>query len=208
MYHIHGFNQSFNTTKVLYVAEELGVDYTYTGLDPFKGEHKEPAHLKRHPMGKTPTLEHDGKFLFESATICRYLASVEQSDWYPIHNHYQCAVINQWMDFFANHVGRWMGTLLFERVAREKFGMGEKKLDVESEALAFIEQQLACVDEHLSNGKYLAGDTISIADPFAFAYVETHRLSDFSLAPYVHVKAWHDAYQARDAVIRAHARLE
>ena len=62
MYNIHGFNLSFNTWKVLYVAEELGVEYEYTALDPMKGEHKSAEHMKRHPLGKTPTLDHDGRY--------------------------------------------------------------------------------------------------------------------------------------------------
>lgn len=95
MYDFHGFNLSFNTTKVLYVAEELGVEYRYTALDPSKGEHKTPEHLKRHPMGKTPTLNHDGNCLFESSTICRYLASVENSPLYPTPDFYRCAVIDE-----------------------------------------------------------------------------------------------------------------
>lgn len=207
MYHIHGFNLSFNTTKVLYVAEELGIEYTYTGLDAMKGEHKAPDHMKRHPLGKTPTLDHDGKYLFESAAICRYLASTEGSTLYPAEDAYHRALIDQWMDFFAAHPGRWLGTLLFERVFREQFGMGEKKQDVEEEALGFLEEQMACVNDHLSSNTFLAGNELSIADPFAFAYVETCGMSGFSLDAYPHIKQWCEGYGSRASVKRAHARV-
>lgn len=207
MYQIHGFGPSFNTTKVLYVAEELGIDYAYSELDLSKGEHKTPEHMRRHPLGKTPTLEHDGRPLFESSAICRYLASVENSALYPASDLFQRAVIDQWIDFHTCHLGRWLGTLLFERVVREKFGMGEKKADVEREAVGFIAEQLTCVNDHLSRNAYLAGDAISIADPFAFAYLETTAMSDVALSDYPHVAKWLDAYQARDSVRRARARL-
>ena len=149
MYTIHGFNLSFNTWKVLYVAEELGIRYEYVALDPTKGEHKSEEHLKRHPLGKTPTLDHDGRYLFESGAICRYLAAVEGSDLYPA-DPYGRALVGQWMDFFSCHLGRWLGTLLFERVMRERFGMGEKKVDAEQEALGFIEKRRV----HLSDARY------------------------------------------------------
>jgi glutathione S-transferase len=208
MYHIHGFNFSFNAWKVLYVAEELGIEYEYTTLDPMKGEHKSAEHLKRHPLGKTPTLDHDGRYLFESGAICRYLAAVENSTLYPLGDAYQRALIDQWMDFFSCHLGRWLGTLLFERVFREQFGMGQKKVDVENEALGFIEQQMASVNEQLSVNPFFAGRTLTIADPFAFAYVETCEMSDFSLDAYPNVAKWLDSYRGRDAVQRAHAKLD
>ncbi|MGI9334750.1 MAG: glutathione S-transferase family protein [Gammaproteobacteria bacterium] len=207
MYHIHGFNLSFNTTKVLYVAEELGIEFTYTALDPMKGEHKTPEHLKRHPMGKTPTLDHDGKYVFESSAICRYLGNVEGSALYPADDAYQRALVDQWMDFFTSHPGRWLGTLLFERVFREQFGMGEKKEDVEKEALGFLEEQMSCVNEHLASNEFLAGKALSIADPFAFAYVETSESSGFPLGDYPHVSKWYEGYETRSSVKRVQARI-
>ncbi|MDH3376086.1 MAG: glutathione S-transferase N-terminal domain-containing protein [Gammaproteobacteria bacterium] len=69
MYHIHGANVSSNITKTVYVAEELGIDFKYTNLDLSKGEHKSPEHLARHPLGKIPTLTHDGETLFESGAF-------------------------------------------------------------------------------------------------------------------------------------------
>jgi glutathione S-transferase len=207
MYNIHGFSLSFNTCKVLYVAEELGVEYVYTALDLMKGEHKSDAHMKRHPLGKTPTLDHDGRYLFESGAICRYLAAVTNSALYSPDDPYERAQIEQWMDFFTCHLGRWLGTLLFERVVREQFGMGQKKVDVEEEALGFIEQQMACLNNQLAANAFLAGARLSIADPFAFAYMETCEMSGFSLTGYPNVGKWLDNYGQRDAVQRARAKL-
>ena len=190
MFHIHGFRMSFNTTKVLYVAEELGVEYKYTNLDGSKGEHKTPEHLKRSPLGKAPTLDHDGKTLFESGAICRYIANVSNSPLYP-KDAYQRAVVDQWMDFYTCHLGRWLGTLVFERVFRAMFGMGKLNPENEKEALGFIEQQAAVVNAHLGQNKYLAGKDLSIADLFAFAYTETTEKSNYPLDNYPHLKKWY-----------------
>lgn len=207
MYHILGINFSFNTTKVIYVAEESGIDYTYTNLDISSGENKTPEHLKRHPLGKLPTLDHDGQYLFESGAICRYLASVEDSTLYPVNNHYQRCLNDQWIDFFSIHLGRWLGTLCFERVFRESFGMGKPKEDLIEESLGFIKEQMEMINQHLAKNICLTGNNLSIADLFAFAYVETTEQSQFSLEPYPYVKNWFSQIQGRDSIRKAHQRL-
>jgi len=207
MYTIHGFGMSFNTTKVLYVAEELDLDYEFVGLDLSKGEHKSDAHLARHPLGKTPTLDHDGKVLFESASICRYLAEVEQSALYSPSDVYQRGLINQWIDYFSAHAGRWLSTLLFERVFKEMIGMGDPDQAAIEEALGFLEQQMGAVDGQLARHSFIAGEAVSIADSFAFAYVETAPTSGFSLDPFPNVARWQAQYAERAAVKQAHAKI-
>lgn len=207
MYEVHGLSLSHNTTKVIYVAEELGIDYKYTPLSPSKGENKTPEHLARHPLGKLPTLTHDGKHVFESGAICRYLATIEGSPLYP-QDAYQRTVVDQWMDFYSIHPGRWLGTLLFERVMRSKFGMGEMKKDVEQEALGFCEQQLGCVNQHLTDHQFLAGDQKSIADLFAFAYLETTEHSGFPLSEYPALNRLYQSIKESDAIQRGRARLQ
>ena len=78
MIKIYGF-KTFNLDKVLLTAEELKLDYDYIQLSPANGEHKSPEHLQRHPLGEIPAIEHNGKMLFESNAICRYLAVLKES---------------------------------------------------------------------------------------------------------------------------------
>lgn len=207
MYQIHGFSMSSNTAKTIYVAEALGVDYQYITLDLMKGEHKTPEHFKRHPLGKTPTLTHDDKTLFESGAICRYLASEENSDLYPLNDNFKRCQIDQWMDFFTIHLGRWVTTYAFELVAKEKFGMGEPNQEVMKEALGFIEQQMQAVDQHLANNRYFLGDQLTIADLFAFAYMENAEMANLSLTQYPHVSKWYEDLKASDIVQRGKQKM-
>jgi glutathione S-transferase len=57
-----------------WILEEIGQPYQLNALDMRAGEHKQPAYLAKNPMGKVPTLEHDGVVVTESSAICAYLA--------------------------------------------------------------------------------------------------------------------------------------
>jgi glutathione S-transferase len=205
MYEIHGIQSSFNTTKVVYVAEMLGIQYKYTEIDLSKNEQKTPEHLRRHPFGRAPTLTIDGDHLFESGAICRYLASVSASEMYPT-DAFARGEVDQWMDFFSVHLGRWLSTLLFERVVRSKFGFGEKNVALEKEALDLAEKQMQSLNSHLDGRPFLTGDNVTIADIFAFAYVETTEMIGFSLDSYPHVKAWYEKSKSAEPIARAKAR--
>ena len=207
MYHLRGISLSSNTTKTLYVAEELGLEYEYTNMNLEQGEHKTAEHLERHPLGKLPTLSFDGQHLFESGAICRFLADQEGQQLYPRTDPYQRALVDQWMNFFTCHVGRHINTYAFESVAREKFGMGEPNVESMKEAEDFIETQLPIVDQRLGESKYLAGDTLSIADLYDFAYMENADVARLSLAAFPAIQAWYDGIKNRESVERAHARL-
>ncbi|MBS0560813.1 MAG: glutathione S-transferase family protein [Proteobacteria bacterium] len=72
-----GFDGStyVRTVKML-LAEKGCADFTQHPLNVLAGEPKKPEHLKRHPFGKVPVLEHDGVRILETAAIVRYLNDV------------------------------------------------------------------------------------------------------------------------------------
>jgi len=75
------FFQQSRATRVRWMLEELGIPYELAPVDMMKGEHKQPAYLKVHPLGALPAIEDDGGSLFESAAIIMQLA-----DKYPEKN--------------------------------------------------------------------------------------------------------------------------
>ncbi|MCH7829519.1 MAG: glutathione S-transferase family protein [Proteobacteria bacterium] len=192
--------------KTLYVLEESGLDFEFVLVDLEKGEHKSDSFRQKTPMGKVPLLEHDGEYLFESGAICRYVGSVSNSPLYPA-DLLQRARVDQWLDFFSCHLGRWFSTLFFEQVIKPKYGLGDPNEASLEEATKFAHQQLGILDGLLQDSDWLANDAVSIADLFAFAYVEQYRVIEFSLNEYPHVQAWFDRIEARDSIAKARARL-
>lgn len=57
-----------------WMLEELGHPYTTNWLDFGPGGNKSADFLAVNPMGKVPTIRHDGKVVTEAAAICLYLA--------------------------------------------------------------------------------------------------------------------------------------
>jgi len=57
-----------------WMLEEVGEPYETVWLS--WGKNKSPDFLAINPMGKVPTLVHDGKVITEAAAICLYLADV------------------------------------------------------------------------------------------------------------------------------------
>ena len=205
MYRLLGFATQ-NTMKTLYVLEELGVDYEFQFVDLMKGENKKEAFLKLNPVGKTPVLQHNDDSLFESGAICRYLANVEESPLYPT-NKLQRGKVDQWMDFFSCHLGRWLSALYFEKIIKGKVAMGSPSAEKCAEAESFIQQQLTIVNNWLKGRKYFTGDQLTIADLFAFAYVEQKEAVGLSLKECPQVQAWFNSVEKRESIQRARKRI-
>jgi glutathione S-transferase len=65
------------SVAVHWLLEELGVPYRLEILK--ENEQKSPAFLALNPMGKVPTIDHDGIIVSEAAAICCYLADAFSS---------------------------------------------------------------------------------------------------------------------------------
>ena len=205
MFHLYGFNTQ-NSLKTLYVLEEVGADFEFHFVDLTKGEQKSAEFAGKTPVGKVPVLEHDGEHLFESGAICRYVANVMDAQLYPA-DKMQRARVDQWMDYFTCHLGHWFNKLYFELVIKQKFSLGEPDQAGIAEANKFANRQLGILDAWLENAVWLANDELSIADLFAFAYIEQHRPLDFSLDDYANVKAWFGRIDSRKSIANARAKL-
>ena len=197
---------TFNLLKVLLTAEELGLDYQLHLLDAQAGQHKAPEHLQRHPLGKVPAVELDGNHYFESNAICRLLAERSGNRLFADTPEAR-AQTNQWIDLMAQHIGRHLGTLVFEEVVKPKaLGASPDGATVE-EASQFLAAQLPVIDKQLSGHPFLVGDQLTIADLIGFSYCYTHELTSASLDDHPAVTEWYQRIKQRPAFERAMEQL-
>jgi glutathione S-transferase len=202
---IYGF-PTFNVLKVLFTAEELGLEYEFVMLDAQQGQHKTPEHIRRHPLGKVPAIEHDGNYLFESAAICRYLAVIAESSLYagtPL----QRASVDQWVDMMGYHAGRWLSVYFWEEVAKPRFMGKPSDQDALKEAAGFLDKQLPAINRQLGENRFLAGDQLSIADTFACSYFTVTENTSASIGNYSNLSRWYEELTERPAFARAKAQF-
>src|SRR5260221_2821270 len=62
------------SSVTLWMLEELGEPYDIKLIKLSEGDQLKPDYLAINPMGKVPTLKHNGVVITESAAICTYLA--------------------------------------------------------------------------------------------------------------------------------------
>lgn len=113
--------------------------------------------LKKHPLGKVPTLETPEGCIYESGAILRFLA--RKAGKFYGNTPAETAAIDQWLEFYntqlsANHPRVFYGTLGYYPVTKEAYEAGKKDY---LEVLKVVEAQL-------NKTSYLAGNEISIAD--------------------------------------------
>ena len=205
MLRLHGFKTQ-NTLKTLYVLEELALDYDFVFVDLFQGAQNAEPLINLTPVRKVPVLEVDDDSIFESGAICRYLANVEQSTLYP-QDPMQRAKVDQWMDFFSCHLGRWINAMYFERVIKAEIRAGDPDEKVLEEANNFAEQQLAIVNRVLGENEFLCGASLTVADLFAFAYAEQLDTLNYSLDDYPNVRRWLANIESRTSIPNARRKV-
>lgn len=205
MFNLYGFFTQ-NTLKTLYVLEEVGADFEFHFVNLGTGEQKSEEFAEKTPMGKVPVLEHNGEHLFESGAICRYVANVTDSPLYPA-DKMQRARVDQWMDYFTCHLGHWFTRLYFELAIKPKFNLGEPDEKRVAQARKFATEQMGTLDTLLETSDWLANDALSIADLFAFAYIEQYRDIDVSIDDYANIKAWFERIESRESITIARSKL-
>ena len=104
MLKILGKSSSINVRKVLWTCAEIGIPYDLeqwgAGMQPTNTEY----FLALNPNGMVPVIQDDGATLWESNTICRYLAARHQrTDLLPAAPMAR-AQVEKWMDWQATEL--------------------------------------------------------------------------------------------------------
>ena len=178
-----------------YVLKKLGIDHEF--VQKLAGEcTRKPDFLAINPLGKVPTLEHDGFVLTESVAILHYLCdSFEGGEkLLPRDDLKKRATVNQWL--------QWNGSEL--RHPNEKvwflvhfnhlwLGLPEASDEEKQKAIDEAKKVIKHLDDHLKDNKYVAGDEFSIADVQVFMeeYI-TMTACKFDLSEFANITEWFD----------------
>ncbi len=162
MLRILGRASSINVRKVLWTCREIGIAYSREDFGTGFAPTDTPEFLALNPNGLVPVIEDEEGVLWESNTICRYLAAKHgRVDLLPAGAR-ERAGVEQWMDWSAtdlNSAWRYAFIALIWRDPAFK--------DAQQIATSIVKwnAMMGILERHLaSTGAFAAGNTFTLAD--------------------------------------------
>ena len=113
MLKIWGRATSSNVQKVLWTCAELNIPFERVDIGGPFGGNRDPEYLRLNPNGLVPTVKDGDVVMWESNTICRYLATTHQGDRLYPSDPAQRTHVERWMDWQLAVPGGPMGALLY-----------------------------------------------------------------------------------------------
>lgn len=191
-----------NPTKVrLYLAEKAAggalIDLPQMIVNLQAGEHKEPAHVARNPLGRLPVLElDDGSYLTESLAIIEYL-----EERYPDPPMIGRTVVERARVRELERIAEW-GVLLpvglLIHTTNSPLGLPPNP-GAAALFRSMLPDALRVLDERLSDGRpFMAGERPSIADCTLAAALQFGRFGGVELDPQLqNLVQWDLRYRQR-----------
>ena len=185
---IWGRTNSGNVKKVLVVAEELNLPYERVDAGMQFGVVDTPEYRQLNPNGRVPTLEDGDYVLWESHSICRYLAmQYGGEDIYPPDPKARASV-DRWLDWLLAflipvEVPVFSGTIRTPPEKRDKAAIAEN--------MSKLVPVMQILDDRLASRPYLEGDRATLADLLAGVFVYRYLKNPFiDRPPHPHLTAW------------------
>lgn len=187
MLKIIGKTTSINVRKVLWTCAELGV--------PYAREDWQDSHAPLNPNRMVPVLVDDDFVLWESNTICRYLATrYEGAALLPVEARARAAV-EQWMDWQATELNTaWrypFMSLVRASPAHQDPAQVEAGIAAWNRHIGLLDAQLA------RTGAHVAGESFSLADILLALSVNRWKMTPMARPDFPHLEQWYARLAAR-----------
>ena len=198
MVRILGKASSINVRKVLWTCTELGVAFEREDWGSGFRSTREPAFLALNPHAMVPVLVDGDAVLWESNTICRYLAARYGGGRLLPHEAQARAQVEQWMDWQATELNNawryaFMG-LVRGSAAHQDAGLIAASVDGWNRHMGILDRQLE------KTGAYVAGSEFSLADIVLGLSAHRWRKTPMDGRPdYPAIAAWMGRLEARPA---------
>jgi glutathione S-transferase len=162
MLRILGKSISINVRKVLWTCAELGLAFEQEDWGAGFQPTDTPGFLALNPNGLVPVLVDGDTVLWESNTICRYLAGREGSTELLPHDPAARARIEQWMDWQATELNNAWRYAFMGLVRKSPAHTDPVQLAASG---ALWNRHMGILERQLERtGAFVAGDTFTLAD--------------------------------------------
>jgi len=175
-----------------WMLEEAGVDYEQVVIE-YGPEMKSDDYLAINPMGKVPSIKHNGQVVTEAAAICTYVADVfpdanlspracERADYY------------RWMFFTAGPVE--------SAVINKSLGVEPSEDQQRMAGYGSFDLAIGVLDTLLGTRSYVCGDRFTAADVYVGSQVDWGLMFK-SLPETDNFKAYAERLRSRPAYIKS-----
>jgi glutathione S-transferase len=161
MLRILGRVTSINARKVLWAADEMGLDYEHEAWGKPVRDPQVPEFLAMNPNGTVPVIIDDGFVMWESNAIMRYLAEQSGSDLLPADAR-ERGLVDQWLTWQATELN-----FAWSYVGRAKLRNFPPNPDPArmAESISAWTKAMQILEGQLEKGRgYVANDRFSLAD--------------------------------------------
>jgi glutathione S-transferase len=189
MLEVHLDPATINSRKVLAGLELLSTPYEVTHVNYFAGAHKQSPYIELNPNGMLPAVK-DGDFtLWESGAILQYAADQSASDKHYPRDPKKRADVNRWLLWEAAHWQPSCYVFFIENAVKPLMKAPTDKALVDKEMVNW--RRLAGIlDGRLAKSKWLAGDTVTIADIAVAAPMHMHKRQGLPVDDFPNLKRW------------------
>ena len=197
---IYGIAAS-RTSRPLWVAQELGLDYQHIAQVYEGGGTRTPEFLALNLNGHIPVIDDDGIVVWESMACALYLAERFQGPdalTLAAQNHAERAEILRWTFWVVTECEKDALTFLMHRIAMPE---ERRKPALAAQADRRLAQVLHVLEQHLQNRDYIAGQRFTVADICVASVLAWAQRAD-ALAACPRVAAWLESCLIRPAQLQ------
>jgi len=197
MIKVHHLNNS-RSQRILWLLEELGIDYEIINYQRDPVTRQAPASLKAvHPLGKSPVITDEDLVIAESGAIIEYIVrKYGNGRLAPATDSPDYIKYLQWMHFAEGSA--MLPLLLALYVGR----LGDAGAPLKPRITSEIDNHLHYMDAELARNDYLLGASLTAADIQVSFVVEAADARNL-LDQYVNLSHYAERMHARPAYIRA-----
>src|SRR5215469_550320 len=196
MLKIWGRNTSSNVQKVLWCCGELGIPLDRVDVGGPFGGNQDAEYLALNPNGLVPTVRDGHLVLWESNTICRYLAATHNGEWLYPSAPAARALVERWMDWQLSTIGPPMGALLYGLIRTKPEQRDHAAIEAARRKGA---SAWTIVEDALESGPFLEGAEFSLAEIVMGTLVYRWHAFPIERPPLPRLKAWYDRMRQRPA---------
>ena len=183
------------TSRVLWLAKELGLQYDHVPVNNRNGDTRKPEHLKINPNGHVPAIKDDNLVLWESLAINNYLAKKHGGPLAPA-NLEEDAKNTMWSMWALTELEPPGITMLMNVLFLPEDKRNPAAL---KQAQEQAKAPLAVLEQHLADNEYVLGSRFTVADINVASVASTFPRVKYDISAYQKVSAWLQKCNARPA---------